>query len=232
MGRPAMKAGKKILNLFMKPLLLFIVLFSFSIKCFSQQFAVTDDGRRVKLNDDKTWAYVTDSTALIKDTSISGTYLRPAAATAIIKSAKTDFGVWYNPAKWAMETKVNFPAAENILRSKDLDGYCLVVAERISVPMENLPDVIKTSKKNISGVTNMSFEKEEYRIVNGVKVLYLKFYATAQGINFVYVGYFVSDDTGTYQVMCYTSKNLFAQYEKEFKDLMNGLVILKAKAAN
>jgi len=200
-----------------------------SLSSYAQQFATTDDGKKVKLNDDKTWDYVNDSTQAVTDTAVKAIFTKPASSTAIIKSQKTDFGFWYNPGMWSIQKEYKLsPSAENMLEAKNADGYSIIVAEPIQVPMENLEGIIKQSK--LSGkADDVVFEKSEFRMVNNVKVLYLKFSGSSSGIKFTYVGYFTSDESGTYQLMCYTSKNLFDKKEKDFMALLNGLVLIKAK---
>ena len=68
--------------------------------------------------------------------------------------------------------------------------------------------------------------KEEYRIVNGAKVLLLQMNGTMQGIKFSYYGYYFSNSNGTVQFVTYTSTNLITSYLPKIELLLNGIVEL------
>jgi len=68
---------------------------------------------------------------------------------------------------------------------------------------------------------------EEKRIVNGHELLCLKIEGSVSQIPFTYYGYYYSGNGGTLQLITFTSQNLFAEYQKDFTDLLNGLEIYK-----
>lgn len=72
----------------------------------------------------------------------------------------------------------------------------------------------------------MQVVKEEYRYVNGLKVLMIQMTGTIQGIRFTYYGYYYTSDNGTIQFLTYTGENLFEGYLKEIEPFLNGLVEL------
>ena len=58
--------------------------------------------------------------------------------------------------------------------------------------------------------------------MNGLEVIMMKIKGTIQGIKFIYYGYYFSNSEGTYQLLTYTSQNLFSQNENEMLKLLNG----------
>jgi len=71
---------------------------------------------------------------------------------------------------------------------------------------------------------NAKITKSEYRTVNDLKVLCLEITGTMKGINFIYFGYYYSNQNGTVQLITYTSQNLFKSSYNDMEDFLNGLV--------
>lgn len=194
---------------------------------FAQQTATTRDGKIVILNDDGTWVYqpeTTGSKTQFND-SLLTKYSKPTSAKTLLKSERTDHAIWYNETKWSKSDMKPSEATEYLLKLKDQDGYCLTVVEKIEIPIENFSSIVLKSMK-MRGAENVAVEKEEFRIVNGKRVLFMQFTATTSGMTFTYAGYYFSNESGTSQVLCYTSKNLFNQYKQEFMNILNGFVII------
>jgi hypothetical protein len=77
-----------------------------------------------------------------------------------------------------------------------------------------------------SAAPDVRIIKEEYRTVNGIKLLMIQMQGTIQGINFVYFGYYYSYSGGTVQLLAYTSKQIFDEKEQELEEFLNGFVRL------
>jgi hypothetical protein len=98
----------------------------------------------------------------------------------------------------------------------------MFISERIEIDLDHLKNiVIKNAQQEDPDII---IEKEELRIVNGIKLKYLQMSGQAHGVKFVYQGYYSSNSTGTVQFVCFTAKNLIKDYESEFLNLLNGLV--------
>ncbi len=193
---------------------------------YSQQTAVTKDGKTVLLNDDGTWKYVIDVDQVKLPDSSLKKYSKPTLAKTLLASERTDHGVWYNPSKWTLMDIKPSEASEYFLKLKNEDGYCITVTEKIEIPLDNFKNIV-VKNMEMRGVNSIEFQKEEYRIVNNVKVLHLEFSTKVQGINLLYSGYYFSNESGTSQILCYTSTNLFKQYKNEFENILNGFVVTK-----
>jgi hypothetical protein len=203
----------------------FILLLFIASRSFSQTYATTEDGKRVLLNDDSTWRYLADSSTEKTDTTSKRTVIRPLSAQTLQPSERNKFGIWYNNTKWKVSSQKVNPIAEFtfINTGKFPEAYCMVITERVQLGLDILKkQVISNSRQNVE---NYKLVREEYLTVNQHKVLHMIFTGTVQGIEAEYDAYYSTDGSGVIQVVCFTSSNLFASYEKEFNDILNGLVI-------
>ena len=107
---------------------------------------------------------------------------------------------------------------------KDGDLYGLIITEKVEIPIETLKVIALENAK--AAAPNMSIVKEEFRNVNGLKVLLLHMNGTIQGIKFSYYGYYYSNSNGTVQLITYTSQNLLDGFKPKIEDLLNGIVEL------
>lgn len=70
-------------------------------------------------------------------------------------------------------------------------------------------NLIQLALENAKAVApDAKITKQEYRIVNGNKVIYLEIDGTIQGINFKYLGYYYSNISGSTQYITYTGASL------------------------
>ncbi len=203
----------------MKKNFLFFFLF-LATTSYAQQLATTDDGRRVKLNTNGTWQFA-DST--MKADTAARLFSKPPHSTTYIKSTRNRFGFWYDKSIWKMAEKLSNDASEFELSLVKGDGFAMFISERIEVDLENLKEIAVNNAREED--PNIKLEKEENRIINGQKVKYLQMSGEAHGIKFVYMGYYTSNESGTLQFVCYTAKNLLKNYEPDFQNLINGLVV-------
>jgi hypothetical protein len=65
---------------------------------------------------------------------------------------------------------------------------------------------------------------QEYRVVNGKKLIYMQINGTIKGINFTYNGYYYSNPSGSTQLVAYTAASAVRKYKSEINDFLNGLV--------
>ena len=204
----------------------FILLIFITSQSFSQTFATTDDGKKVILNDDSTWHYVADNNSTEKtDTTSKRAVIRPLTAQTLQPSERNKFGIWYNNTKWKISAQKVNPVAEFtfINAGKFPEAYCMVITERVQIGLDLLKkQVVTNSRQNVE---NYKLVREEYLTVNNHKVLHMVFTGNVQGIEAEYDAYYSTDQSGVIQAVCFTSRNLFSSYEKDFNDILNGLVV-------
>lgn len=188
------------------------------------QRAVTDAGEVVVLNEDGTWEYESGKSA--HDLTIipenEKAISRSDAQSFLVKSQRNPSAIWLDPKKWAFEKAGESEAMEYKFRLKNADLYGLVITEQIETGLEQLAEI---ALKNARGVApDAKVIMQEYRTVNGRKVLAMQLAGTMQGIKFVYYGYYYSDASGSTQLVTYTASNLLSKYKGEAEMFLSGLV--------
>ena len=133
-------------------------------------------------------------------------------------------GFWINPKKWTFKKATANTEAEYQLKFKEGDLYGMVIAEEIEVPLINLKELAFNNARKVA--PDMKIVTEEYRIVNGLKVLMLEMNGTMQGIKFAYFSYYYSSPKGSLQFITYTSQELIKKYKSNCENLLSGIVDL------
>ena len=193
--------------------------------CTAQIKAVTENGDEVLLFNDGTWK-PSDSVGMnskpIKTNPKA--FTKSSKSGFLLKSTKFNIGVWLDAKKWKFEKATSNEAAEYELRMKDSDLYGMVIAEKMEIPLETLKNIAINNGRQVSA--DLVIQNEEYRTVNGLKVLHLQMAGTMQGVKFFYYGYYYSNANGTLQFVTYSAQNLLNTYKADIEDLLNGLVEL------
>jgi hypothetical protein len=183
--------------------------------------ATTDEGRKVILNSDGTWRYVSDEEA-----SSAGTELRKTKdATNVLKGKAGFYELWYNPDKWTLNPNSRHPVAEYQLVNSSKEGQAMVIAERISVPIETLKKIAIENGKKVS--QDLEVTEEQNVMVNGQNFLKMRMLGTIQGIPFAYYGIYWTGKAGCIQLITYTAQNLLEEFQPDFDELLSGLVITR-----
>jgi hypothetical protein len=178
--------------------------------------ATRSDGSVVLLYPDGTWKPGVATPA--SKTTAASRYEKPANATATLEILKTA-SLSYDPTKWQRET-TSTPGRQ-MLRHESGDGYALIIAERLQIPMASFKQIVLTNAR--SAAPDAKLVAEEVREVNGVPVSCLQITGTAQGLAFHYFGYYYTGKLGSVQVITYTGETLFEEYKPDFEELLNGL---------
>src|SRR5208337_3364328 len=80
---------------------------------FASIKALTEDGREVILNEDRTWQYESpDNNRPILIATNANKFEKPSSSTFLLKSKKVNIGVWFNPDIWNIRKSVLNEAAE------------------------------------------------------------------------------------------------------------------------
>jgi hypothetical protein len=206
-----------------------IILTTFVISCYTAQSqiqAITSDGGEVVLYPDGTWKYA-DSTANDPNLAISvnpNIFIKPETSTFKLISKRTGTNLYLNSKVWKFEKQKPNEMIEYLITEKSGDAaYCMIISEKAEVPLSALRNIALANAKRAS--VDVAIVKEEYRMVNGQKVLCLQFTATVQQMKFMYYGYYHSSPKGTVQIISYTFLNLFEQKKAMLEELLNGFVI-------
>ncbi len=210
----------------MKNQIFIILLCLFALPAMSQQNAVTENGEEVLLNPDGTWEYVNQEDIEQNEIPINPKeFHKGDKSSFLLKSKKTDIGIWLNPKIWKFAKASENPEAEYEFELKNGDLYGMLISEKFEIPIETLRGIAIENGRSVA--PNLEVVNEEYRNVNGNQVLLLHMEGTMQGIEFAYYGYYFSNESGTIQFITYTSQNLMKEYKKTSEALLNGLVSIK-----
>lgn len=188
---------------------------------------ITEYGDAVILYDNGTWEYNADSLNR-DDTEIQENptpYTRSSNSKFLLKSKVINVGIWMNPEKWNVEKSESGEAVEMTFKRKNEDLYGMIITERMEIPLESMKEIAVTNARNAA--SDLSVMEQEYRMVNGLRVLMLQMTGTIQGIKFIYYGYYYSNANGTTQLLTYTSDNLFQAYKSEMEVFLNGFVTVE-----
>lgn len=189
----------------------------------AQIAAITESGDQVILFQDGTWKYVEEEKNENQEIVLNEQkFEKNEKATFLVKSKKVNIGVWINAKEWTFLKAADGEAAEFQFQRKEEDLYAMLITEKIQIPIETLKGIAVQNAKSVS--PDIKVTKEEYRIVNGTKVLMMQMSGTVQGMKFSYYGYYYSNPRGTIQFLSYTGENLFETYKGEMELLLNGLV--------
>jgi hypothetical protein len=201
-------------------LLIAVAAFYGSAEANAQQYATTDEGQRVLLKDNGLWERV-----MAEDAPMGGpvNLSKSPRSRHAVKGKQIPYEIWYNHDKWTVLGESVNSFAEYSLHHKDGDVIAAVVAERIQVDLDKLVEIALNNLKNTAS---------EYRIVdwntatiNNHQGKLLQLNAVVQGIHFTYLIFYFSNERGSFQLMTFTSNNLFAGYQKDLMELISGFVV-------
>ncbi len=134
-----------------------------------------------------------------------------------------NFSLRYDPDLWRQTA----PGKEGqiALEHRSGEGNALVIAERIAVPPGSVEDVALANAQTADPKAQVVFRQQ--RRINGADVRFLKINAGVNAVPMVYWGCFYGGEYGTVQVVTYTTKTLLPEYDKDFMDLLSGLIVAK-----
>ena len=209
----------------MKKIISIIFLVVFTLSASAQEKAITETGEVIILYKDGTWKYQDKEDSVKTVIPVSKKiFKKDNKSSFLLKSKNVGLGFWLNPKKWSFKKATENPQAEYEIRLKKGDLYGMLITEKFEIPLENLKTIAYDNGKSFS--PDLKIIKEEYRIVNGLKVLFMQMNGTIQGIKFSYYGYYYSNKSGTVQFITYTSQNLLDSYQKDCEEILNGIVEL------
>jgi len=199
-----------------------ICLLSFAVS--AGQKAVTDEGDIVILSSDGTWKYEDNSADIVPEILMNtSSFEKGKESTFTLKSKANNSAFSIDPKSWSFKKSEDTNTREYEFTLNGEDLYGLAITEAIEVDLVNLSQLALQNAKDAA--PDASITKQEYRIVNGNKVIYLEIDGTIQGIKFKYLGYYYSDKSGSTQYMTYTGASLVGKYKNEIENFLNGFSI-------
>ncbi len=190
--------------------------------------AVTSTGDEVFLYQDGTWKYADKEVEEEKEIKFNEKkFIKDEKSTFLVKSKKANVGIWINPKIWSFtRDNAGFDnATEYMFQLKEGDLYGMLISEKIEIPIETLKGIALENAR--MAAPDIEVVEEEYRMVNGVKVLMMQMTGTLQGMKISYYGYYFSNESGTIQFLTYTSQALIDSYKDDIDKILNGFVEIK-----
>lgn len=179
------------------------------------------------LSDDGTWKYVEKVKNIDSIQTNPIEFRKPTTANFLLRSKNSSAGFWLNSKKWNFEKSTGDASEYSFSLKENSSVGGMVVSEAVSMELQSLR---KFALNNIQkAASKFKIIREEYRYVNGLKVLYIESDATIQGMQLVYFNYYYSDSATTIQFLIYTAKNFAAKYKAAGEELLNGLVVTGEK---
>ena len=199
-----------------------------SLTFIAQQRSLTEDGKEVVLFDSGTWKFVNESDAKALETTITNNNLfeKSRNASFLMKSKKMDVGVYFDPKKWKLATQNISPHVEYFFAERSSnDGYFgFMITEKVQIAtLKNLKDlIIENVNRNVD---YFRLKESEYRTVNGMKVLYIRYAANTKGMDFEYAGNYSINSDGYAGVVGFASQKVFEQSFGAVQELINGISV-------
>ena len=207
---------------------LFIIGFSVSINC--QIKGITEEGKDVVLFENGTWRFVNESDNETLETikTNPNIFTKDVEATFLMRSKKLDVGIFYNPKKWKLANRNPTKIIEYIFTDAKFpeEGVAIMMSEKVPIPtLKNLKDIIISSvQKNVD---YFRLKESEYRTVNGLKVLCLRYIANTKGIDFEYLGYYQILESGYSGIATFSMMKDFERFQPQFEEFLNGFSAVK-----
>ena len=208
-----------------KSLLFFFICIIFINSAIAQQKAITDNGDQVILYNDGTWKYAAgvkpeESTPEMNPAE----FTRDKSASFLLKSNKIHIGFWLDPKKWKFYKATSNEDAEFQMELREQSTEVVIISEKVQIPLPSLREIVLTTLKSAS--PDLQILHEEYRMVNGLKVLYVQAKGTVSGIKAFFYNYYYSDSSCTVQYDVIGLNTDTAADRKNAEELLNGLVAL------
>lgn len=219
----------------MKKLFVFAFLIT-TLNLFAQERAITESGDTIYVYADGTWSYELDilgtaprgkaASYTVAPKETSKVFDAPADNKTELKGANVDYTIRYHYDTWKRLPAATLnPEAEFAFSSKDNGSvYAMVIPEGVELGTKGLFNIAlqhmeKVSQKPIEVV------EQEYRTVNGKKLISAIIYATVNDLDVVYYGYYYSGEDRTIQFLTYTLQSGFERAKPMMEAMLNGLLL-------
>jgi len=206
----------------LKPFVLMFALLVCQLLCRAQAVVDPHTGNEFPLSDDRNTANKAPVETLNLPTS-NVVYQKPVSATKkLTSSIVQNISIYSDPQKWDFK-RAGDTIEYKIFRAGTTQNMGILISEPAPTTFSAMRDLAIKNAERVAG--DVKVIKEEYRKVNGHKVLFSQFTATLSGINFTYFNYYYTSDFGTVQFMTFTITDIVDKDKKDIQDLLNGLVV-------
>ncbi len=205
-----------------KLILITAILFLHQISSLAQIKAITDTGDEVLLFNDKTWKFKSEKTVSIQKST--NYFSKGSNSTFLVKSKINGFGVHINPKSFEFKRDSKNSDNEFDFTNRKKTTYGFMINEGIEIPLSTLREFKINSLKD--KVTSLDILDDEYRIVNGITILYLRIRAITKDTGetpIIFCMYFATAKSSTTQLISWTTETNFYKSSDEIFELLNGI---------
>lgn len=198
------------------------ILFLCQISSFAQIKAITDTGDEVLLFNDKTWKFKGEKNVSIQKST--NYFSKGSNSTFLVKSKINGFGVYINPKSFEFKRDAKNSDNEFDFTNRKKTTYGFMINEGIELPLSTLREFKINSLKE--KVTSLDILDDEYRIVNGINISYLRIRAVTKDTGetpLIFCMYFATAKSSTTQLISWTSETNFNKSSEEIFELLNGI---------
>jgi len=207
----------------------FIFFISFSLHANEGVNAITEDGQGVVLYSNGTWAFKLEpkrpqvkKTKKVKPPPVPPVKNKRVESKSTLKGKYNAYKIIYDNTLWKKTSSAN-DDAEIQLEHKAGNGFAMVIFDRSPISLENLKKQVLTTMRSVA--SKVEIISEEKKRIKNHQIMILKINSTIENTPFSYFNYYASGKLGTIQFVTYTATALMADYETDFKTLLDGLVI-------
>jgi len=204
---------------------------------WGQTVAVTEYGDTVYLYADGSWTYdllddyedemdaLFGKPLTVQDT-VDTPYTAPSNTNKQVENSFDMFEVRYNGNAWSRVPAGTLNGdAEFAWESKRTDLYSVVISEETPIAQDYLFTIARDNMKEATA-NPVEVLTLEAVTVNDVPMLHGVMRAQVTGVDFVFEGYYYSDDRGSVQFITWTSERIWESNRKHIRDMLNGFVVM------
>lgn len=204
--------------------LFFLALLALPPGVQAAQKAIAGAGDEVMLHDNDAGIYVNPAKKVATALATNPMpFTKGAGASFEVKSKINKASVWIDPKLWKFSKSENNEVVEYVFWLKDADLYGFMINEAIEIPIESLTRVILENARKVA--PDARFVEQEYRSLNGSKVIYARIDATEHGTNLSFLSYYFANASGFTQLLLGTRSNFVDKHKAVIENFLNGLVV-------
>ena len=173
-----------------------------------------------QLSDD-VFGYLDGSPALGTRAPITGP---PAGRLRSLSLLQGHAAMQYDTAHWKEDTNAKDPNITQFIHDSDA-LFARVIAEKVEIPIEKMVDIALENARKLDPKAKET--QRGYRTVNGRRMLFVEFEATANNLPITYYGHYYSDSSGTVQIIGWTHRTIIDAYRDDIEAFVSGFTIKK-----
>jgi hypothetical protein len=166
---------------------------------------------------------------------------KPQDSNEFIEGKKVEYQLWFNSGKWRIldpDSAIYKKLAKTLKKPGESLGDLLVHNSDNVLGLlleEPTPIPLKNAVHNFNKWTMAKGDRivsQELRTINNNEVLFIQSFGGNANIRSIKLYYYLTNKTGTVAIYVYTTPQLFATYESDIFDLLNGLVDANSTQTN